>query len=146
MNLSASGQAHKAKELIRQALPRAYHEGYQRLFIDYGEPAKSILRSASADVNDKNLFVYLRSVLEAFTTEPKSLAPGGAETALTRLFSAQEQRILRLLEAGLTRQEIAQELVISNNTLKTHLRHIYQKLNVTSRSEAIEAARRLLMR
>jgi LuxR family maltose regulon positive regulatory protein len=57
--------------------------------------------------------------------------------------SPQEQRVLRLLAAGLSNPEIAHELVVSVNTVKTHLQRIYQKLNVTSRSEARAAARYL---
>ena len=57
--------------------------------------------------------------------------------------SPQEQRVLRLLAAGRSNPEIAQELVVSVNTVKTQLQSIYRKLNVKSRWEAGEAARRL---
>lgn len=57
--------------------------------------------------------------------------------------SSQEERVLRLLAAGLTNPEIAQELVLSVNTVKTHVKSVYRKLNVNSRSAAREAARSL---
>jgi LuxR family maltose regulon positive regulatory protein len=57
--------------------------------------------------------------------------------------SEQEQRILRLLGAGLTNPEIAQELVVSLNTVKTHVKSIYRKLNVSGRREARQVARLL---
>jgi LuxR family maltose regulon positive regulatory protein len=57
--------------------------------------------------------------------------------------SAQEQRVLRLLAAGLSNPDIARELVVSPNTIKTQVQSIYRKLNVNSRDEAAELARQL---
>jgi LuxR family maltose regulon positive regulatory protein len=50
--------------------------------------------------------------------------------------SRQEQRVLRLLVAELSYPEIARELVVSVNTVKTQVSSIYRKLNVHSRREA----------
>jgi DNA-binding CsgD family transcriptional regulator len=54
--------------------------------------------------------------------------------------SAREVEILRLLAGGLTYAEIAQELIISPHTVNAHLRTIYGKLGVTSRSAATRFA------
>lgn len=54
-----------------------------------------------------------------------------------------EERVLELLATHLTSTEIAESLVISRNTLKTHLRSLYRKLDVHSRSEAVGRAREL---
>jgi LuxR family maltose regulon positive regulatory protein len=62
---------------------------------------------------------------------------------LVEPLSPQEERVLRLLAAGLSNPEIADELVVSINTIKTQVKSIYRKLNVHSREEAGEAARRL---
>jgi len=57
--------------------------------------------------------------------------------------SERELRVLRLIAAGLSNQEIASELVVSVNTVKTHIKRIYDKLGVHSRVTAIERARQL---
>ena len=67
---------------------------------------------------------------------------GGAEPATGELSPA-EQRVLRLLMTRLTQREIANELYVSLNTVKTHARVIYRKLGVDSRPAAVAAAREL---
>jgi ATP/maltotriose-dependent transcriptional regulator MalT len=57
--------------------------------------------------------------------------------------SEREMRVLRYLPTHLSASEIANELYISLNTAKTHLRHIYAKLGVNSRKGAVERARSL---
>ena len=57
--------------------------------------------------------------------------------------SERELRVLRLIAAGLSNQEIASELVVSVNTVKTHIKRIYDQLGVHSRVTAIERARQL---
>jgi LuxR family transcriptional regulator, maltose regulon positive regulatory protein len=54
-----------------------------------------------------------------------------------------EQRVLHYLPSHLTATEIAGELFVSANTVRTHMRHLYAKLGVHRRSEAIERARDL---
>jgi LuxR family maltose regulon positive regulatory protein len=64
-------------------------------------------------------------------------------TALVDPLSPQEIRVLRLLAAGLSNGEIASELVVSINTVKTHVKSIYRKLNIRSREEARIAVKEL---
>ena len=66
-----------------------------------------------------------------------------AQTALSEPLSPQELRVLRLLVAGRSNPEIASALVVSVNTVKTHLQSMYRKLGVTNRVEASAAARNL---
>jgi LuxR family maltose regulon positive regulatory protein len=54
--------------------------------------------------------------------------------------SAAELRVLRLLPSGLSQREIASELYLAPDTVKTHVRHLYRKLDARSRSEAVERA------
>jgi LuxR family transcriptional regulator, maltose regulon positive regulatory protein len=79
--------------------------------------------------------------LIAAALEVRATQPGNAVSsrALTEPLTAAEQRILTLLPTS-TYLQIADTLYISRNTVKTHLRSIYQKLGVASRSEALERA------
>jgi LuxR family maltose regulon positive regulatory protein len=73
---------------------------------------------------------------------PSELGRGPAPTGLVEPLTKRERDVLNLLPSRLTLREIASELFISQNTLKFHLRVIYRKLGVNSRTEAVECARR----
>lgn len=57
--------------------------------------------------------------------------------------SERERQVLALVAAGLSNREIAARLFVSPNTVKTHLSHLYGKLEVTRRTEAVRKAREL---
>lgn len=57
--------------------------------------------------------------------------------------SEREQQVLALLAAGLSNREIAERLFVSANTVKTHLAHLYVKLEVSRRTQAVRKAREL---
>jgi LuxR family maltose regulon positive regulatory protein len=67
----------------------------------------------------------------------------GPARALPDPLRAQELKVLRYLGSRLTQREIAAELYISINTMKTHVKAIYRKLDVGTRREAIERGRQL---
>ena len=72
------------------------------------------------------------------------LVLGGVDArAPAEALSAAELRVLRYLPSNLTAPEIADELVLSTSTVKTHMRHVYAKLGAHRRSEAVERARAL---
>jgi ATP/maltotriose-dependent transcriptional regulator MalT len=54
-----------------------------------------------------------------------------------------ELEVLRLIAAGLSNREIAEELVVAVSTVKTHINHIYRKLDVESRIQAVTKAQTL---
>ena len=79
-------------------------------------------------------------LLEAFAD--RDPAPVTASPLLEPL-SAREQAILRFLPTALSNREIADELSVTTNTVKTHLRSVYRKLDVARRRDAVERAREL---
>jgi LuxR family transcriptional regulator, maltose regulon positive regulatory protein len=70
-------------------------------------------------------------------------APPGELTRPGDPLTQGETRVLRYLSSNLSTREIADELYLSTNTVKTHQRHLYRKLQARSRSQAVERARAL---
>ncbi len=70
-------------------------------------------------------------------------APPGTPVRGLEALTHGETRILRYLPTNLSAREIASELCLSVNTVKTHQRHLYQKLGARSRTRAVEQARAL---
>ncbi|HEX6480429.1 MAG TPA: LuxR C-terminal-related transcriptional regulator [Ktedonobacteraceae bacterium] len=134
-----------AKQTLREALALAQVEGYQRLFLDEGEALVPVLRAVLVDEREEPLLTYVRSLLATLAhQEVKQITSHHTSPAvLIEPLSPQEQRVLRLLAAGRSNPEIAQELIVSVNTVKTQVQSIYRKLNVKNRWEAREAARQL---
>jgi len=102
--------------------------------------ARSVLDEAGAELARFDGAGLLETLVAE--TEAKLQSRERAHDATGDL-SAAEQRVLQLLTTGLTQREIAQELYISLNTVKTHARVIYRKLGVSSRSAAVASARQL---
>jgi LuxR family transcriptional regulator, maltose regulon positive regulatory protein len=70
-------------------------------------------------------------------------APPGEPALPCEALTRSEARVLRYLPTNLSTREIAGELYLSTNTVKTHQRHLYQKLGASSRTQAVERARAL---
>ncbi|WP_376794020.1 LuxR C-terminal-related transcriptional regulator [Thermogemmatispora sp.] len=133
-----------ASAYLCRALEQAHIEGHRRLILDEGEPLAALLRELLPRLRGQLLRAYAEGLLQDFAATRSQQPPiiTTVEAAPPEPFSAQELRVLRLLASGCTNAEIARELVVSINTVRTHLQHIYQKLNVHSRHRAITAARR----
>lgn len=135
----------QARQALKEALALALVEGYQRLFLDEGEVLATLLRAVLSDVREEPLGTYMRTLLLAFAQQRSGQVAVAAAVPglLIEPLSTQEQRVLRLLAAGLSNPEIAQEMIVSINTIKTQVQSIYRKLNVNSRKEARDTARQL---
>jgi LuxR family maltose regulon positive regulatory protein len=130
----ANKQVAEARQRIQQVVTLAHLEGHQRLFLDEGVTMEVLLRGIVLQVQDKVLSAYLHALLQAFAQSPVSAQPMEA-------LSPQEMRVLRLLATGSSSPQIARELVVSVNTVRTQIQSIYRKLQVNNRVAACETAR-----
>jgi LuxR family maltose regulon positive regulatory protein len=130
--LDAQRRDSRALESLETALSAAEPGGFVRAFLELDPALEPLLVRAVAAGKSAD---YARRLLEAFQ-EGRSVA---AERLVEPL-SARELQVLRLLPTHLTRVRIAEELVISENTVRTHLKNIYQKLGVHTRADAIACA------
>ena len=137
--LAAGKKLPAARQLLQVVLSQAHIEGFMRLFLDEGEPLAKLLRATPLPIGGKALNLYRQTILAAFD----QFRPAAQATSAHEPLSPQEGRVLALLEAGLSYPEIARQLVVSVNTIKTQVKSIYQKLNVNNRQQATEAARQL---
>ena len=129
----ADGHRPAAVQLGLAAARDAKEEGHVRLFLDGGRPLARLVHALRVAVPNGYLIG-----LERF-----SLAHQTSVEAAPLGLSQRELEILRYLPTPLSSSEIAAQLYISLNTLKTHLRTIYRKLDATNRREAINRAQQL---
>jgi LuxR family maltose regulon positive regulatory protein len=123
---------------LGQALTLAEPEGYVRVFLDEGLPISALLAAAEkgGDATD-----YVRRLLAAVrNSEPARSS--GAESLIQPL-SDRELDVLRLLATDLGGPDIARQLVVSLNTVRTHTKNIYAKLGVNNRRAAVRRAEEL---
>lgn len=134
--LEANGDRHAAVLALEQALVRAVPDAYVRVFIDAGAALISLLRSVSLSDDAKRHAQRVISGANPTNAPPRR---GGLVDEL----SARELDVLRLLRSELGGPEIARELHVSLNTVRTHTKNIYTKLGATNRREAIRRAAEL---
>ena len=130
----AAGGGAAALAALERALTLGEPEGYVRLFVDEGEPIASLLRAA---LKRGVAPAYTRTLLAAFA--PLEL-PQPSHPELIEPLSERELDVLRLLRSDLGGPDIARELMISLNTMRSHTKNIYEKLGVTSRRSAVNRA------
>jgi LuxR family maltose regulon positive regulatory protein len=128
---------------LERALRLAEPEGYIQIFVDAGPPMAILLEEAKKHANAiaPN---YVRQLLTAFG-RPDSLAHRKIPVthSLIEPLSERELDVLRLLGTELSGPEIARELMVSLNTVRTHTKNIYNKLGVNNRRAAVRRAQEI---
>ncbi|WPS85893.1 LuxR C-terminal-related transcriptional regulator [Brevibacillus halotolerans] len=135
------GKMKKAFHLLEDVLVEVEKEGCIRMILDEGKPILQLLqryvtmRKKSLSSSNAPLFLtYLETLLQQFK---ETIPLNEKENILTK----QETAILRILSTGLTNVEIAKELCISKETVKTHINNIFRKLDVSNRVQAASVAK-----
>ena len=142
--MQAAGDTQQALNALEQSLNLAEPRGFLYTYINEGPSMARLLHDAlSRNISRE----YVQKLLNYFPVEQpeknqqqqkKSLG-----SQLIEPLTDRELDVIRLIAAGLSRQEIATELFVSINTIKTHARNIYQKLGVNSQMQAVSKARNL---
>ncbi len=130
----AAGNGVGADAALREALERAEPEGYVQSILGAGPDVADLLRSLG--VGDRHAARILGAARPTRVGRPSR--PGGPDQ-----LSERELDVLRLLRSDLSGPDVARELHVSLNTLRTHTKHIYTKLGVTNRREAVTRAAEL---
>ena len=131
----ACDKTDEAIQLLGEAMELAEPSGFIRIFVDEGLPMAQLLSEAIA----RGIMLdYARKLLAAFeVSEP----PPSQE--LVEPLSKRELEILTLIATGLKNKEIAEQLVISLNTVLYHTKNIYRKLDVNKRTLATAKAKEI---
>jgi LuxR family transcriptional regulator, maltose regulon positive regulatory protein len=134
----ALGDPGAAERALERALDLAEPDGMLLAFLLH--PAPGLLeRQARHRTAHASLIAEILSLLAGRTPAP---SPAAARPPLEPL-SESEMRVLRYLPTNLSAPEIANELYVSMNTVKTHMHHLYAKLGTHRRGEAVVRARAL---
>jgi LuxR family maltose regulon positive regulatory protein len=129
----------RALEALERALDLAEPRGFSNILTRYGPPVRSLLRRRIAQGTAH------RALADAVLAglDEGAAAERGPASALLEPLSERELTVLRFLPTMMSNAEIAAEMFVSVNTVKTHLKHVYRKLDVTDRRDCVKRAREL---
>ena len=133
---AAQGKTHDALAHLTEALQLAEPEKYLSVFVDEGDTVHALLMKMTGHASAQR-------VLRGFASGAESPTQHATGTAEFEALSEREREVLRLIAEGCSNQNIASRLVISITTVKTHVGNIFNKLGVTSRTQAIARAESL---
>ena len=122
---------------LERALTLAEPQGYVQIFVDEGPPMAALLREVAKQGIAPNYVPQLRAAFG------KSERTSPVTQPIIEPLSERELEVLRLLGSELSGPDIARELMVSPNTMRTHTKNIYSKLGVHNRRSAVRRAEEL---
>lgn len=134
-----AGNRSKAMKHLENAVTLAVPNGYFRAFLNLPPQVKPLILDLAAT----SPTIYLENLARAIRNQSIQSSTDGA--TLEKRLTKRELIILRRLESDLPVTQIANDLSISKNTIKTHLKNIYRKLSAASRHDAVIKAKELLL-
>jgi LuxR family maltose regulon positive regulatory protein len=154
---AAAGQRDQAVRVLQQALRLAAPEGYARIFLDEGAPMRVLLAECRWHIANQqhstgtgdvpSLLIYIVELLAAFGDARCAIYDLRDDATpivnMVEALSDRELEVLHLIADGASNQAIAEQLVISIGTVKSHINHILGKLAARNRTEAVSRAREL---
>jgi LuxR family maltose regulon positive regulatory protein len=142
LTCQASGQTQQALTPLTRALHLAEAQGYTRLFLDEGASMAALLRKVASQQMMSEYVTLLLAQFPSTATELPTSGRAPVQPSMKHL-SEREIEVLRLVAAGLSNREVAQQLCVTAGAIKKHLNNIYGKLGVGSRTQAANYARDL---
>ena len=140
----AGGDLDRARTHLARAVSLAAPAGYRRLVLDEGAPVTDLLRTVAgrpALVGSADATTLLHAAATREAAGPATGSSGHVQG--DEGISDREVEVLRALATDLSGPEIARQLFVSINTLRTHTKHIFTKLDVTTRRAAVRRASEL---
>lgn len=139
--LYATDEQDRALALVKDALAFAATEAYIRPFVNYAKILQPVLSRIKAM---KATDAHLNAIWSACDFGSEKTDPvQGAESKAVAELTQRETEILQLMAHGYQYKEIAEKAFISTETVKTHAKHIYEKLKVNSKLQAVRKGREL---
>lgn len=136
--LQKKGEIKSASEPLEKALRLGWEGGFIGLFLECGPDLEGLLALFE---DHPELSPYVGNLIKAFQNKvPETKL---RQQPLPEPLSDRELDVMGFLSSNLTTPEIAEEMVISVNTVRTHIKNIYQKLGVHKRSAAVQNAKAL---
>ena len=142
--LAIIGEDEQAKVVLEKALSIADKEEYIRPFIDSAQPIAPILKRIAANLDSGISPRFLANILEARGESGNGAGINNGKSANGHdKLTGRELEILTLMAHGNKNREIAEKTFVSLDTVKTHIKHIFEKLHVETRVQAIRRAQEL---